>query len=29
MAMLGAPPPSNPRTDHLKQLYAQKRCVRK
>ena len=29
MAMLGAPPPSNPRMDHLKQLYAQKHCVRK
>ncbi|MGH8313951.1 MAG: hypothetical protein ACRETU_02220 [Steroidobacterales bacterium] len=29
MAMLGAPPPSNPRMAHLKQLYAQKHCVRK
>jgi hypothetical protein len=29
MAMLGAPPHSNPRMDHLKQLYAQKHCVRK
>ena len=29
MAMLGAPPPTNPRMDHLKQLYAQKHCVRK
>jgi hypothetical protein len=29
MAMLGAPPPSNPRMEHLKQLYAQKHCVRK
>jgi hypothetical protein len=29
MAMLGSPPPSNPRMDHLKQLYAQKHCVRK
>jgi hypothetical protein len=30
MALLGAPPPpSNPRMDHLKQLYAQKHCVRK
>jgi hypothetical protein len=29
MAMLGAPPQSNPRMDHLKQLYAQKHCVRK
>lgn len=27
MAMLG-PPPSNPRMDHLKQLWAQKHCVR-
>lgn len=27
MAML-APPPSNPRMDHLKQLWAQKHCVR-
>ena len=29
MAMLGAPPPSNPRMAHLKQLYAQKHCTRK
>jgi hypothetical protein len=29
MGMLGTPPQSNPRLDHLKQLYAQKRCVRK
>jgi len=29
MAMLGAPPQSNPRMDHLKQLWAQKHCVRK
>jgi hypothetical protein len=29
MAMLGAPPQSNPRLDHLKQLWAQKRCVKK
>lgn len=28
MAMLGAPQ-SNPRMDHLKQLWAQKHCVRK
>lgn len=28
MAMLGAPQ-SNPRMDHLKQLYAQKHCARK
>ena len=26
---LGAAPPSNPRKDHLKQLWAQKRCVMK
>jgi hypothetical protein len=29
MAMLGTPPPTNPRLDRLKQLYAQKQCVRK
>jgi hypothetical protein len=29
MAMLGAPPQSNPRLDHLKQLWAQKHCVKK
>jgi hypothetical protein len=29
MAMLAAPPQSNPRLDHLKQLWAQKHCVRK
>lgn len=29
MAELGAPPQSNPRMDHLKQLWAQKRCVKK
>jgi hypothetical protein len=28
IAML-SPPPSNPRMDHLKQLWAQKRCVQK
>jgi len=29
MAMLGTPPQTNPRLDRLKQLYAQKQCVRK
>lgn len=29
MAMLGTPQQSNPRMDHLKQLWAQKHCVRK
>jgi hypothetical protein len=29
MAMLSAPPPSNPRMAHLKQLWAQKHCVMK
>lgn len=29
MAMLGAAPQSNPRMDHLKQLWAQKHCMRK
>jgi hypothetical protein len=29
MAMLGAAPPSNPRMDRLKQLWAQKHCVKK
>ena len=29
MAELGAPPQSNPRMDHLKQLWAQKHCVKK
>ena len=29
MALLGAPQPTNPRLDHLKQLYAQKHCARK
>jgi len=29
MAMLAAPPQSNPRLDHLKQLWVQKHCVRK
>jgi hypothetical protein len=28
IAML-SPPPSNPRMDHLKQIWAQKRCVQK
>jgi hypothetical protein len=28
-AMLGAPPQSNPRLDHLKQLWAQRHCVKK
>jgi hypothetical protein len=29
MAMLTTPPQTNPRLDRLKQLYAQKQCVRK
>lgn len=29
MAELGAPQPSNPRMDHLRQLWAQKHCVKK
>ena len=29
MAELGVPPQSNPRMDHLKQLWAQKHCVKK
>jgi len=29
MAMLGAPPPSNPRKDHLRQLWTEKHCVKK
>lgn len=29
MAMLAAPPQSNARLDHLKQLWAQKHCMRK
>lgn len=29
VAELGSPPPANPRLDHLKQLWAQKHCVKK
>lgn len=29
IAMLGEPPSSNPRKDHLKQLWTQKHCVKK